>query len=45
MPDGDEIFRSRDIEEMNGHFAMFNHMLETIEEPLTEDLINNGFGH
>ncbi|MGL5436403.1 MAG: Fic family protein [Lachnospiraceae bacterium] len=39
MPDGDEIFRSKDIEEMNGHFAMFNHMLETIEEPLTEELI------
>lgn len=39
MPEGDTIFRSKDIEEMNGHFAMFNQMLETIEKPLTEELV------
>lgn len=39
MPEGDAIFRSKDIEEMNGHFAMFNHMLETVENTLTEKII------
>lgn len=34
-----EIIRSRDIEEMTGHFLMFNHMLKTLEEPLSEELI------
>ena len=34
-----EIIRAKDIEEMTGHFAMFNEMLKTYNEPLTEDLI------
>lgn len=34
-----EIIRAKDIEEMTGHFAMFNEMLKTYYEPLTEDLI------
>lgn len=34
-----EAYITKDIEEMQGHFFMFNHMLETINEPLTEDLI------
>lgn len=29
----------KDIEEMRGHFLMFNFMLDTIKEPLTEELI------
>lgn len=33
------IFRSKDIEEMTGHFKMFNHMLKTLEQPLSEELI------
>ena len=35
----DEIFRAKDIEEMNGHFKMFNYMLKHIGEPLTTDII------
>lgn len=35
----DEVFRAKDIEEANGHFLMFNHMLKTLDEPLTEELI------
>ncbi len=37
--DPEVIFRAKDIEEMNGHFKMFNHMLKTLDEPLSEDLI------
>ncbi|MCD8149740.1 MAG: Fic family protein [Clostridiales bacterium] len=33
------LFRTKDIEEMSGHFLMFNHMLQTIEEPLSQELI------
>lgn len=39
LPASDEAYRAKDIEEMNGHFLMFNHMLTTIDSPLTEDLI------
>ncbi len=34
-----EIFRAKDIEEANGHFLMFQHMIKTAYEPLSEDLI------
>lgn len=37
--EGEIVFRAKDIEEMTGHFMMFNHMLKTIDEPLTEELI------
>ena len=30
---------AKDVEEMNGHFLMFNYMLDTLEEKLTENLI------
>lgn len=33
------IFRTKDVEEMTGHFTMFNYMLETYEEVLSERLI------
>ena len=39
LPKSDDYYRAKDIEEMNGHFLMFNAMLDTIEEPLTQDLI------
>ena len=35
------IIRSKDIEEMTGHFLMFNEMLKTIDEPLTGKLIKS----
>lgn len=37
--DGDTVYRAKDIEEMSGHFLMFNHALKTLEEPLSEELI------
>ena len=38
LADG-EIFKAKDIEEMTGHFSIFNEMLKTLQEPLSEDLI------
>lgn len=35
----DAVFRAKDVEEMTGHFLMFNYMLQTYQEPLTEDLV------
>jgi Fic family protein len=37
--DGDTVYRAKDIEEMNGHFLMFNHALKTLGYPLSEELI------
>ncbi len=34
-----EIIRAKDVEEMTGHFAMFNEMLKTYKEPLSHKLI------
>ena len=39
LPANDDCYRAKDVEEMNGHFLMFNYMLDTLEEELTEDLI------
>lgn len=39
LPSTDSFYRSKDIEEMNGHFLMFNKMLSTLDDPLSEDLI------
>ena len=39
LPTSGDVYRSKDIEEMSGHFLMFNKMLSTIDEPLSEDLI------
>lgn len=33
------IFRTKDVEEMTGHFTMFNYMLDTCEDVLSESLI------
>ena len=35
----DEVYRAKDVEEMTGHFAMFNEVLKTWDEPLSGDLI------
>ena len=35
----DEIYKPKDIEEMRGHFMMFNYMLDTLSEPLNEAII------
>lgn len=39
LPRSDDYYRAKDVEEMNGHFLMFNKMLDTLEEPLTQELI------
>jgi Fic family protein len=39
LPRTNDYYRAKDIEEMNGHFVMFNKMLSTMEEPLSQDLI------
>ncbi len=33
------LIRAKDVEEMTGHFAMFNYALESFDEPLTEYMI------
>ena len=37
--DTDVILRTKDIEEMNGHFKMFNYIMKNMDKPLSEDLI------
>ncbi len=39
LPSSNDYYRAKDIEETNGHFLMFNKMVDTLDEPLTEDLI------
>ena len=39
VDDPDMIFRTKDIEEMNGHFKMFNYMMKHMDEPLSSELI------
>lgn len=39
LPRADDYYRAKDVEETNGHFLMFNKMLDTLEEPLTQNLI------
>lgn len=39
LPQGE--YRAKDVEEMSGHFLMFNHMLGTLDDPLTEGLIKD----
>lgn len=39
LPRSDDYYRAKDVEEMNGHFLMFNKMLDTLEDSLSEALI------
>lgn len=42
VPSGDDFpVRTKDVEEMTGHFVMFNQMLRNIDEPLSEQLIKD----
>lgn len=36
-----EIIRAKDVEEMTGHFSMFNEMLKTFEQSLSHELIKS----
>lgn len=38
LPRSDD-YRAKDVEEMNGHFQMFNKMLATLDEVLSQELI------
>lgn len=39
LPKSDDYYKVKDVEEMNGHFLMFNKMINTLGEPLTQELI------
>jgi Fic family protein len=39
LPATDEYYKSKDIEEMNGHFLMFNKMISYFGQPLSEEMI------
>lgn len=39
LPKSDDYYRAKDVEEMNGHFLMFNYMLDSLELDLSEDII------
>lgn len=36
---GDFIYRTKDVEEMTGHFKMFNEIVKSLDKPLTTELI------
>ena len=39
LPKSDDYYRAKDVEEMNGHFLMFNKMLDSLDETLSQELI------
>lgn len=39
LPATDDIYKTKDVEEMTGHFMMFNRMMSYIGQPLTEEMI------
>ena len=39
LPKSDDYYRAKDVEEMNGHFLMFTKMLDTLDRPLTQEVI------
>ncbi len=39
LPKSNDYYRAKDVEEMNGHFLMFNKMLDTLEVSLSTNLI------
>ncbi|MDE7308439.1 MAG: Fic family protein [Lachnospiraceae bacterium] len=39
LPKSDDYYKAKDVEEMNGHFLMFNKMLDTLDKALTQKLI------
>ena len=39
LPVSNDYYRAKDVEETNGHFLMFNKMIDTLDEPLSEVLI------
>lgn len=41
VSNGIEVYKAKDIEEMNGHFKMFNYTLKTLNQPLSIELIKS----
>lgn len=41
LPASEEVYKAKDIEEMNGHFLMFNKMILGLGEPLSDDMIKS----
>ncbi len=39
LPKSNNYYRAKDVEEMNGHFLMFNYMLDSLDFDLNEDII------
>lgn len=39
LPRSDDYYRAKDVEEMNGHFLMFNKMLDTLNQQLSQELM------
>ena len=41
LPKTDDYYRAKDVEEMNGHFLMFNKMLDTLDVDLDQQIIKS----
>lgn len=41
LPKSEDYYRAKDVEEMNGHFLMFNKMIETLGEDLSQKIIKS----
>ncbi len=41
LPKTDDYYRAKDVEEMNGHFLMFNKMLDTLNTDLDQQVIKS----
>ena len=41
LPGTDDYYRAKDVEEMNGHFLMFNYMLDTLNQDLSQEMIKH----
>ena len=41
LPKTDDYYRAKDVEEMNGHFLMFNKMLDTLDVDLGQKIIKS----
>ena len=41
LPANEEFYKAKDIEEMNGHFLMFNKMISCLGESLSEEMIKS----
>lgn len=41
VTDGEFVYRTKDVEEMTGHFKMFNEVLKNLDKPLTAEMIKS----